>query len=93
MVGGSTDTYTVTALDAAQAGKMNTGTLLWAAGFPVPANNGLKSVDANVATNAAAIPVAENLTAEASSPSGARISLAGYRIPSAMQPHLAVGCW
>ena len=50
VVGGATDTYEPTVdLLAAQANKMDTGTLLWAAGFSVSANNGLKSVDANVA--------------------------------------------
>ena len=84
-VGSGSDTYTVAALVAAQAGKMNIGTLLWAAGFSVRENNGLKSVDANIANAATAVGVNQDVHSEAV-PSGARISLAGYRIPSASSP-------
>ena len=85
-VAGGNDSYVVAALDAVQAGKMNTGTLLWAAGFSVPANNGLKAVDANIADGAVAITVGQSITTVAAPPAGARISLAGYRIPAASNP-------
>ncbi len=67
------------ALSAAQAGKLNAGTLLWAAGFGKAANNGLKSVNADIASGATDISVAQSLTTEAA---GARLSLASYRVPS-----------
>ncbi len=74
------DTYTVAALSAAQANKMEVDTLIWAAGFTNAANNGLKAVDADIATSATAISVAENLVDEAAPPAAARVSIAGHRI-------------
>ena len=76
------DTYTVAALVAAQADKLNVRTLLWAEGFTHADNNGLKSVDADIATSAVAISVSENLVD--ASPQTGRVSLAGYRILSSV---------
>ena len=77
------DSYTVAALSAAQANKLEfvTGqyaTLIAARGFDNAGNNGLKQVDADIAASATAISVAENLVDE--TPTGpARIELAGLR--------------
>ena len=76
------DEYTVDALSATQAAKLNAGTLLWVTGFDDPANNGLKVVDANIATAATKITVAENLVNE-SGASGV-VSLAGYQTGAAV---------
>ena len=73
----TTDSYTVDALTAAQADKFEIDTLIWASGFTTGSNNGLKSVDADIATSATAITVAENLVDETGS---GRISFAGHRI-------------
>ena len=80
----ATDAYTVAALVAAQAAKLNQRTLLWASGFVNNANNGLKSVDANIAAGALAISVSEDLVGEAGA--SGLLSLAGYRIPAAGNP-------
>ena len=80
----SNDNYTVAALTAAQAGKLNSGTLLWSAGFTNSANNGLKSVDANIATGATSITVGENLVNQTAA--SGQLSLTGYRIPAASSP-------
>ena len=85
VVGAGTDAYTVAALTAAQAAKLNVGTLLWATGLGLSANNGLKQVDANIATSAVSVSVTDpDIAPEAALavPTGARISLAGYRIPT-----------
>lgn len=75
------DSYTgMTALTAAQADKMEIDTLIWVTGGTVAANNGLKSVDADIAASATAISVAENLTDETAA---FRISIAGHRIAAA----------
>jgi Phage tail tube protein len=76
------DTYTIAALSAAQAEKFEISTLIWAAGFALDANNGLKSLDTDAASTDTTLAVSENLADEASPPSGARISFAGYRIPT-----------
>lgn len=76
------DSYTVTALTAAQANKFEIGTLIYASGFSNSGNNGLKVVDADIATSATAISVSENLTEEASAPAAAKISFAGYQVPT-----------
>lgn len=76
----TTDTYTVAALSAAQADKMEVDTLLWSTGFTNDGNNGLKSVDADIATSATAISVNENLVDESSPPAAARLSFAGHRV-------------
>ena len=78
------DSYTVAALTAAQAGKLNSGTLIWSAGFTNSANNGLKFVDANIATSALSITVSENLVTQAGE--SGRLSLTGYRISAASSP-------
>ncbi len=77
------DSYKVAALTADQAGKMEIDTLLWAAGFGEPGNNGLKVVDADIATAATEITVEENLVDEATPPTAARISIAGHRLDAA----------
>ena len=74
---------TVDALVAAQVDKLEVGTLLWASGFAIPDNNGLKSVDTDVAAGDT-ISVAEILTDE--SGASGLLSLAGYRIPAAGNP-------
>ena len=78
------DSYTVAALTAAQADKLewvtlNYATLIFARGFTNAANNGLKEIDADIASSAVAVSVAENLVDEASPPANARIELAGLR--------------
>lgn len=77
------DDYTVTALTAAQADKFEISTLIWASNHSDPANNGLKEVDADIATSATAITVVENLVSEATAPATARISFAGFRVQAA----------
>lgn len=77
------DTYTVSALTAAQADKFEIDTLLWAAGFSNSGNNGLKTIDADIATSATAISVEENLVDEPAPPSNSRLSIAGHRIDAA----------
>lgn len=77
----TTDSYTgLTALTAAQADKFEIDTLLWVTGGTNAANNGLKSVDADIATSATAITVTENLVDETAS---FRVSFAGHRIAAA----------
>ena len=76
------DEYTVTALIAGQADKLNSGTLLWVTGFDDPENNGLKEVDADIATGATTITVGQNLVTE-SGASGV-VSLAGYQTGTAV---------
>lgn len=80
----TTDVYIVAALTAAQADKLEFAaaqyaTLIFARGFTNAANNGLKEVDADIATSATAISVAENLVDEAAPPGNARVELAGLR--------------
>ena len=82
----SGDDYAVSALSAGQASKFNINTLIWVSFYEDPANNGLKEVDANIATSATSISVSENLVTEASPPSNATLSFAGYRIPSGSSP-------
>lgn len=75
------DSYTgLTALTAEQADKFEIDTLIWVRGGTNPANNGLKAVDADIATSATAISVAENLVDETAA---FRISFAGHRIAAA----------
>lgn len=80
--GTTTDAYTVSALTAAQADKFEIDTLIYVTGFANSSNNGLKVVDADIATSATSITVAENLTDE-TAPSAARLSFAGYQISAA----------
>lgn len=77
------DSYTVAALTAGQANKLefSTGqfaTLIVGRGFTNNANNGLKQVDTDVAASATSVPVTENLIDE-TAPANARIELAGLR--------------
>ncbi len=76
----TTDSYTVSALSAAQADKLEVDTLIHVTGFLDPANNGLKTVDADIASSATAITVAENLVDEAVAPADAKLSFAGHKI-------------
>lgn len=77
----TTDSYTgLTALTAAQADKFEVDTLLWVTGGANAANNGLKTVDADILTSATAITVVENLVDETAS---FRVSFAGHRIAAA----------
>lgn len=76
------DSYTVSALSASQADKFEIDTLIYVSGFTNSSNNGLKVVDADIATSATAISVAENLTDE-TAPANARLSFAGYQISAA----------
>lgn len=83
-VDGVADEYDVAALTAAQADKLEFAlgqyaTLIYGRGFSNAANNGLKSVDADIAASATAISVAEVLVDEASPPANARVELAGLR--------------
>lgn len=74
------DTYTgLTALTLNQADKFDIDTLIWVTGGAVLANNGLKTVDADILTGATAISVEEDLVDESAD---FRISFAGFRIPS-----------
>lgn len=76
------DDYTVAALTAAQADKFEIDTLIFVKNFIDPANNGLKTVDADIATSATTITVVENLVTE-TAPADAKISLAGHKIAAA----------
>lgn len=77
------DTYTVAALSALQAGKLNfsTGeyaTLIYARGFANSANNGIKALDTDAVTTDTTLSVAENLVDE-TAPANAQVQLAGLR--------------
>lgn len=78
------DSYTVAALTAAQADKLEFAaaqyaTLIFGRGFTNAGNNGIKEVDADIASSATAISVAENLVDEASPPATAQVELCGLR--------------
>jgi len=86
-VGASADEYTVAAIAATPAGKLTFSateyaTLIFGRGFSNSANNGLKQLDADVATSATAIGVVESLADETPS-STARVELAGLRLLNA----------
>lgn len=76
------DDYTVSALSAAQADKMEVGTLIHVTGFLDAANNGIKVVDADIASSATLISVVENLVTE-TAPADAKLSLCGHEIATA----------
>ena len=77
----TTDSYTgLSALTAAQADKFEVDTLIWVSGGTNAANNGLKSVDADILTSATAITVTENLVDETAN---FLISFAGHRVAAA----------
>lgn len=83
-VGTTLDDYTVAALTAAQADKLEFvvsayASLIFGRGFTNAANNGLKEIDADIATSATSVSVVENLVDEAAPPANARIELAGLR--------------
>lgn len=81
----STDAFTVTALTAAQANKLEFSaseyaTLIYGRGHAETGNNGLFSIDADIATSATAVSVAESLTDEtATATQNNSIELAGLR--------------
>ena len=76
------DTYTISALDAAQAEKFETTSLIYVTGFATAANNGLKSIGTDAADTDTTLSVNENLVDE-TAPAGARISFSGNRVASA----------
>jgi hypothetical protein len=82
----ATDTYAVAALSTAQADKFEIDTLIWVENFSNSANNGLKTVDADIAGSAVAISVGENLVDEAVAPADATLSFTGHRIDAADTP-------
>ena len=78
------DSYTgMTAFSSDQADKLEVDTLLWVTGGATAANNGLKSVDADIASSGTAITVTENLVDETAS---FNISLAGHRMAALDAP-------
>ena len=83
------DTYAVAALTAAQADKFefsaDGSTLIWVDSYVTSANNGLKVVDADIATSATLISVEENVVDE-TAPANAKLSFAGFRIDAAATP-------
>lgn len=83
-VGATADEFTVAALSASQADRLEFSateyaTLIYARGFAEAANNGLHQLDADVATSATAIGVTTALADEASPPANAQVELAGLR--------------
>lgn len=78
------DSYTISALSAAQAEKFEVGTLIWVSGFSTAANNGLKVLDTDASASDTALAVAENLVDE--SGATALISFAGYEIADTDSP-------
>ena len=73
----------LTALTSAQADKFEVDTLIWVTGGTIAANNGLKTVDADIAAAATVITVAEDLTDETAA---FKVSFAGYRIAAGSTP-------
>ncbi len=71
------DEYTVIALTAEQADKFEIDTLIYVTGFDDPANNGIKTVDADIITAATKITVVEDLVNETKN---AQLSFAGHQI-------------
>ena len=74
------DEYSVAALTVAQADKMEVDTLIYVTGFTDAANNGLKIVDADIASAATKITVVENLVDEVTD---AVLSFAGHQFAAA----------
>ena len=76
------DTYTVPSLNATQAAKLQSAagfdTLLWASGYALAANNGLKTLATAAANTDTTLAVAENL-ADETAPDNARLEIAGVR--------------
>lgn len=85
-VGGGTDTYaldTVGGLSAASAAKLQSAvaidTLLFATGYAIAANNGLKTLAVAASATDTTVSVAETLTTE-TAPSNARLEIAGAQM-------------
>lgn len=76
---GTADTFAVASLTAAQAAKLEVGTLLWAAGYVNGGNNGLHviSTDAS-ATDTTLTVIASTLVTE-TAPANAEVTVAGFR--------------
>jgi hypothetical protein len=76
------DTYTISAIDATTAAKiqsdLNIDTIFFASGYRLAANNGLKVVDTAGVNGATTIAVEDNL-ADETAPSNARLEIAGAR--------------
>lgn len=76
------DTYTVPALTASQAARLQSSatidTLLLASGYVTAANNGVKTLDTAAASTDTTLAVAETLATE-TAPSNARLEIAGAR--------------
>ena len=79
----TTDVYTVPALSAAQAAilqsDVNIDTLLFASGYAIAANNGLKVLDTDPVTTDTTLAVAETLATE-TAPANARLEIAGQQL-------------
>lgn len=83
-VDGTANEYDVSALTAGQAGKLDFSateyaSLIYARGFSTAANNGLKALDATVASMATAIGVTDTALVDETPPANARVELAGLR--------------
>lgn len=83
-VDGTAGTYTIEAVNADQAARLNftateTATLVFARGFISPLNNGIRELDADVADTGTTIDVVEPLSDEATPPTNAELALAGVR--------------
>jgi outer membrane receptor protein involved in Fe transport len=77
------DSYAVPSLSVAQAAKLqsdaNGDTLLFASGYLLAANNGLKTLDTAAGSTDIALSVEENL-ADETAPDNARLEIAGMRL-------------
>ena len=78
------DTYAVPSLSAASAAKLqfSTGeiaTYLFASGYAIAGNNGLKTLDTAAVTSGTSVAVAENLVDE-TAPASARLEIAGAQL-------------
>lgn len=71
-------TYTITALDAAQADKFEIGSLIYVVNFATAQNNGLKSIAVDAVATDTTLTINEALVDE-TAPGNARISFAGQR--------------
>ena len=75
---GTSQGYTVPALSAAQADALHVNSLLWADGFPLSANNGLKVV---VTTDPDTADTSLRVAGLTAGSDDGFVSLAGYRVP------------
>lgn len=83
VTGGSPTGYTISAASALLAGKVqfsstNFATLVYAKGYAVAANNGVKAITADLATSGTTITVS-GLATEASPPANASLQVCGFR--------------